>query len=383
MAHRAGPGGGAGDATGGPTRFEPGAPIGVVLARGDVSMVGTGTVTHVEGDAVAGFGHPFFGAGELYVPIASAEIHMVIPSVFRSFKLSSPLGALGTLVQDRQAAIVGVTGRRAEMMPVRLEVKSGSEPPAVFEAEIVRHHLLTPMLASIVALSGVRQAAGDMADVLVTVRGTLAVRGHGPLVLETRSFSRSGIAAGDIASARPIAAISALLGNPFEPARIVRLDLEVSADFRSDFGQIEEVRLPADEVDAGTRVPARVVVRTYGGATETVTIPFDVPRAAIGDTLKVVVASGGLVEPDRAPPESFADLLAYLAKAFPNDALVLSVYRPDEGVTLRGAVIPDLPGSALDVLRPGASSRRGRPYKSAARIVVPYRRMVFGKAGST
>lgn len=373
-------GGGAGDAAAGPARFEPGGALGVQIVRGDMSLVGTGTVTYVDGDRVVAFGHPLFGAGEIYAPVVSAEIHLVVPNLMRSFKLSSPLRDLGTLVQDRQAAIVGVQGRRAETIPVRLEVSAAPDKPRVFQMEILRHRILAPVLASLVALAGVRQAASDVADVVVTVRGRLRVRGHGELALESRAFSRSGIDAGVVVGSRPVAALATLLANPFEPAAIERLDLEVSAEYRSDFAEIEEVRLPAEEVDPGARVEVEVVLRPYAGGREVLRVPVTVPARMAGQTLKIVAASGGSVEPERAPPESLKDLIAWLARDYPDDAIVVSAYTAGEGLALRGAVIPDLPPSVLDVLRPAVSSRRGVTKRPAIHVVVPQRRVAFGKA---
>ena len=42
-------------------------------------------------------------------------------------------------------------------------------------------------------------------------------------------------------------------------------------------------------------------------------------------------------------------------------------------------VIPDLPGSVIDTLRPGASTRRADTYKRAARFVVPMHGVLTGK----
>src|SRR5262249_49926778 len=60
----AGAGGGRPPRAGGPADFRAGEAIGIELVRGDMSMVGTGTVTYVDGKTVAAFGHPMFGAGE-------------------------------------------------------------------------------------------------------------------------------------------------------------------------------------------------------------------------------------------------------------------------------------------------------------------------------
>src|SRR6185503_1467192 len=72
--------GGTGDSDAGPTEFQLGSAIAVQLVRGDMSMAGTGTVSFVEGQGILAFGHPMFQAGEIYAPVAAAEIHTVIPS---------------------------------------------------------------------------------------------------------------------------------------------------------------------------------------------------------------------------------------------------------------------------------------------------------------
>src|SRR6185312_4875340 len=114
-------GAGRGNAAG-PSRFEDGGSIAVELIRGDVSAAGTGTVTRVEGDKVLAFGHPMFNVGEIYLPIASAEIHTFMSALSSSFKMASPLKELGSLIQDRQSGIIGDTSQRADMIPVHVRV---------------------------------------------------------------------------------------------------------------------------------------------------------------------------------------------------------------------------------------------------------------------
>jgi hypothetical protein len=108
-------------------------------------------------------------------------------------------------------------------------------------------------------------------------------------------------------------------------------------------------------------------------------IPFDVPRSLAGQTVKVVVTAGNLARPDVAPPESLGGLIDNLRKGYPASSIVVGLETPDEGVTLRGSVIPDLPGSVIDTLRPGASTRRADTYKRASRFVVPMGGVMQGK----
>src|SRR5438874_11431122 len=55
-------------------KFTPGDPIGAVLLNGDFTVAATGTVTHVDGDRVYAFGHPFLDIGEVNFPMAESEL---------------------------------------------------------------------------------------------------------------------------------------------------------------------------------------------------------------------------------------------------------------------------------------------------------------------
>ncbi len=126
---------------------EPGSAVGVELIRGDMSAVGTGTVTYVDGNHVFAFGHPMLGTGEVELPLVESEVHTFMPSLATSFKMASPLAEVGTLVQDRQSCIVGDLSRRTKMMPVQVTVRVPDSEPRPFRAEIARDKRLTPLLA--------------------------------------------------------------------------------------------------------------------------------------------------------------------------------------------------------------------------------------------
>ena len=79
-----------------------------------------------------------------------AEIHAFLPSLSQSFKMSSPLNEVGTLVQDRQSCIVGDLDARTTMVPVDVRVSGPGVEPRLFHAEVARNRRLTPMLASMV-----------------------------------------------------------------------------------------------------------------------------------------------------------------------------------------------------------------------------------------
>ncbi|MCU1279380.1 MAG: hypothetical protein JWM53_2926, partial [bacterium] len=372
--------GGAGRANAsGPTRFEDGGSIAVELIRGDVSAAGTGTVTRVDGDKVLAFGHPMFNVGEIYLPIASAEIHTFMSALSSSFKMASPLKELGSLIQDRQSGIIGDTSQRADMIPVHVRVGGPNRAVEDFHFEVVRHRFLTPMLASTVVANAAQNAASDVADATITVRSNLAVRGYKALELTDQIYSPDGVSPRTLAAATGLKAIGDILFNPFAPANLDRIDIDVDVDYKADVAEIVGVALNSDDLSPGSRPNLYVTLRPYAGQEYVKAVPFDVPRSLAGQTVKVVVTAGNLAKPDVAPPENLGGLIANLRQSYAASSIVVGLETPDEGVTLRGSVIPDLPGSVIDTLRPGASTRRADTFKRASRFVVPMHGIMQGK----
>jgi hypothetical protein len=362
-----------------PSAFEDGGSIAVQLIRGDVSAAGTGTVTHVAGDKVLAFGHPMFNIGEIYLPIATAEVHTFMSALSSSFKLASPVKEIGSLLQDRQSCILGDTSQRAEMIPVDVTVGGPGRPEQVFHTEVVRHRFLTPMLAAGVVANAAQNSAPDVADATITVRSNLLVRGYKPLELTDHVFSPDGVSPRTLATASGLRAIGDILFNPFTPANLDRIDVRVDVDYKANVAEITGVALNSDELEPGSRPNLYVTLRPYAGKEYVQAIPIDIPRSLAGQQIKVVTTAGNLAKPEMAAPENLAGLIDNLRKTYPARALVVSLETPDEGVTLRGSVIPDLPGSVIDTLRPGASTRRADTFKRAARFVVPMPGVMQGK----
>jgi hypothetical protein len=265
------------------------------------------------------------------------------------------------------------------MIPVNVIVGGAGRNEQSFHAEVVRHRFLTPMLAAGVIANAAQTAASDVSDATITVRSSLAVRGYKPLELVDHVFSPDGVSPRTLASSAGLKAIGDILFNPFAPANIDKIDVRVDVDYKADVAEIIGVSLNSDELEPGSRPNLYVTLRPYAGQEYVKTIPVEIPPQLAGQTVKVVVTAGNLAKPDVAPPENLSGLLDNLRKSFPAKAIVISLETPDEGVTLRGSVIPDLPGSVIDTLRPGASTRRADTFKRASRFVVPMHGIMQGK----
>jgi hypothetical protein len=358
----------------------PGSAVAVELVRGDMSAVATGTVTYVSGGQLLAFGHPMMGAGEMYLPLVDAEIHAIVPSLSQSMKLSSPLHELGALVQDRQACIVGDLGLRASMVPITVRVTSPRAEPRIFKAEVARNRRLTPLLAGLVATTAVTDAEPTPADVMLDVHARLAVRGLPPIELDDELFSSEGASKLVVLLSRGLRAVGDLLFNPFEPVVIDGIDLSFDLAFRHDVAEIVGVSSPGGKIRPGDTVPLRVALRPYAsGAELTETVAVVIPESAANQVLRIEVAAGASARPDIAPPESLRDYVENLKKSYAPRSIVVSLARREEGIALRGRLLPSLPGSAFDTLRPSSETRRGEPYRISARFVHPTRALIVGK----
>ena len=362
-----------------PGHVEPGSAIGVELVRGDMSTVATGTVTYVDGPNVFAFGHPMFGIGEVYLPMVDAEIHAFLPSLSQSFKMSSPLQEVGTLVQDRQACIIGDLDARTTMMPVEVRVGGPGGEARIFHADVARNRRLTPMLASMVVSNAIADAEPDVTDMVVTVTSKMNVKGFTTLELRDQLFSSEGVSGRTLSSSRGLRAIGDLLFNPFEPVVLDRMDVDVRVEFRRDVAEIVGVSMPGDVVHAGDTVPLRVTMRPYAGSEYVEIVPVVIPRSVGGDMVKLEVASGAQVKPDTPQAESLRGYIDNLRKFYSASSIVVSVQTPDDGASLRGKLLSGLPPAALDTLRPGNQTRRADAYRVADRTVFPSKRLVSGK----
>jgi hypothetical protein len=360
-------------------RVEPGSAIGVELVRGDMSTVATGTVTYVDGRSVLAFGHPLFGIGEVYLPLVDAQIHAFLPSLAQSFKMSSPLNEVGTLVQDRQSCIIGDLDSRSTMLPVDVRVSGPGVEPRHFHAEVARNRRLTPMLASLVVGNAITDAEPDVTDMVVTVTSKVGVKGYKPLELRDQIFSPEGVSSRALSMSRGLRAMGELMFNPFEPIVLDRVDVDVRVEYRRDVAEIIGVSLPGQEVHAGDTVPLRVTLRPYAGAEYTETVPVIIPRTLAGELIKIEVASGSLVRPDLPSAESLPVYIDNMRKYYSASTIVATLQTADAGASLRGRLIQELPASAMDTLRPSNQTRRADSYSIADRTVYPMKQLVSGK----
>ncbi|MCB9595247.1 MAG: hypothetical protein H6719_21190 [Sandaracinaceae bacterium] len=378
--------GGAGERTpppNAPTRYVDGGAVGVQVVRGDIASTAVGTVTHVEGARAVAFGHPMIGAGQTSLPTALVRVLHILVSENRSFKISEPVRPLGTLVHDRQSGVVVDSGTRAVTVPVRLRIRGVEGAPRTeWNFEVASHRVLTPVIMNAAILNALTATASDSADVMYTASSRVWVEGRSePVTIADEGYSRLG-AANPLALSglRLFQVMEAIYGNGFEVARADHVEVDLDVRFARETVSILDASVPADEVDPGSTVPVRVVLRRFGQDEEVRVVPVRIPESLAGESVRIDLQPGPSATIEHVQARSLDELFTSIGERYPTTSMVVTVATPSRGLRFPGHVVRHLPRSALDSLQLTNDADRARPFITYDRHEVGLGNVVSGGA---
>ncbi len=364
-----------------PTSYQHGSAVGVQLVSGDVSSTAVGTVTHVDGARVAAFGHPMLNAGEVGLPTTLARVLHILSSSQRSFKISEPVRAIGALVHDRQSAIVVDTNVTPATIPMRLRVQGvPGAPRTEWNTEVASHRVLTPVLVNATIASALGATAADQSDVMFEATSRVFITGRSaPIEVTDQGYSRSGPANG-LGQLRLFSILEMIYGNPFQEAHASRIEVDLAVRFERETVQIVDASIAAREVDPGSTVPVRVVLRRFSHPEEVRIVPVRIPERAAGEDIEIQIQAGGAVVPEHLSPRNLEELFSIIHQRYSPNSMVISLEMPTRGMRFGGHVARHLPRSALDSLQLRNDSDRNRAFMTYDRVEVPLGQFVGGGA---
>ena len=354
--------------------LEPGSPLAVSLIRGDFDLSGIGTVTHIDGQRVYGWGHPFMGLGGCEFPLMSGHIITVYPRQTVSFKMGAPLKPLGVINADVSTCIAGWLGRKADMMPLHMEIALTEESvPRVFNVEIARPPALLPTLV-FTALANSVDMEGELPEEMTAqMEARVEVEGHDPIVINDTFSGFSGSRAAQSLYSQVGAVVNLLTRNSFQPVRIRRIDCRTRVQPGRRAAEIEAVELASDTFEPGETVKATVFVRPYKGVRQRLAVslklPADLPEGPYVATVCDDLLNARLMLRDNPTLNNPSNLdqvfdAVRVQTNVRRTDLVMRVPVPDAGVALGGQALPHLPPSMVQIL--GNGRRSGAQTMSAA-----------------
>jgi hypothetical protein len=332
--------------------LRPGDPVGVALMSGDLSLGATGTVTHIDGNTVYGFGHPFYNLGPTQFPMTRAYVHTLLPSLFSSMKIAST-GEV-TVQQDRFTTIAGTLGKGPALIPITLSLTSDRGTNKTFKLNVVNDQMFTPLLTYLSIVNTLGSYERQYGATSFVVRGSATIKKYGDVDFEDL-FTGEQPSVG--AAAYVVAPINFLLRNAFEDVEIESLKLEIASTEQPRMATLERAWIDSVRPKAGTTVPLKVLLRTYRGEEITRTLPLEIPPNARG-SVQIMVADGARLaqwesrELQTQPLQTrgLPQMINVLNKARKNNRLYVRLLSPDGGAIVKGEPLSSLPPSVMAVM---------------------------------
>ncbi len=374
-------GGGGSAEPGAPTRYVDGGAVGVQLIRGDMSAMGLGTVTRVEGDKLVAFGHPMMQAGVTALPTAIGRVLWFLASDMRSFKIGMPARDVGALVNDRLASIVVSHSAKAPTIPVSLKIKGvAGAPYTTWNFEVAHEKFMTPAFMAIALGSALQATASERQDVSWNATSKLSVKGHGSIKLEDYGVAIGGAPdPHDFVRPNMGRAGGGAMNNPWQGAVVGRAEKEIELRYTREIMRLRGAEALESEIEAGRPARIRLNLVPYAGKEVSRVISVPIPAHMAGQKIVLEVGPGYLERREKADAENLGDLVRNLQNAtYPIKSVVVAYATGDGAVSFKGHVAKNLPPGALDALRPTTASVAPESFKNEARHVVSIGQFMVG-----
>jgi hypothetical protein len=355
-----------------PYHLEPGDAVGVSLITGDLEFGGTGTVTHVDGDRVYAFGHPFFNLGPTQFPMTRARVYSLLPSLMSSFKITAMGETIGTFEQDRATTIAGRLGAGPAMIPIRLSLASERGIRRTFTFNVVNDQLFTPLLTFVTVFNTLGSYERQFGAATYTISGKARVKGHTDVAFENLFTGDTSLSGAATYIAGPI---TMLLSNDLEKIEIDGLDITVGSAEEPRSAKLERVWLDDARPRAGRTSTLKVLTRSYRGEETVRSLPIEIPPHASGSLTLLVSDGVSLTQWEQRearrpmPAQSVAQMIRTFNNSRKNNRLYVRLVSVGPGAIVEGESLPALPPSVLAVLE---ADRNGGSF-------VPLRNAVIGE----
>jgi hypothetical protein len=359
------------DRLGDPKSLQPGSMISVQLMSGDMSVSADGTVTAIDGDHIYAFGHRFLSSGSTEMPFARAEVLALLPNLASSFKISQAKEWMGTITQDRDTAVTGLTGRRAAMSP--LEIKVGGN---TYHMQVVQDRVMTPLVAQMALFSAIDSTERAVGAATYAIRGRANFDG-GSVKLDNIYSGDVNVAA--LASIGTAAPLSYALDSGFDAFRLKDIALEVVPLSTRNQLQIADVAGPR-QARPGDDVTLNVMLYGENGAETVKAAHYKIPVGAPLGPLYVTVSdasAANLTDVQNAmgsPARSAEQVFGLLNGLRSNTNAYIRVWRAEPNYTVDGRELPGLPASMAIIAgktQPGNSNLINARGSKVAEMSIP------------
>lgn len=336
----------------------PGSAISAQLIRGDLEIAATCTVTYVDPKQLLACGHPILQAGPVSMPMTTTEVVATLASPLNAFKIVNTGETVGTFTQDRDAAIRGVLGEKARMIPVHVVVH-GPESARKLNFEVLDLPALTPQALMVSIYSALLETNESTSDTSYHVTGSIALEGYPPSPLDLWAPGGNGTPAPLMAALMTGESFAKLYSNGTRQGTVHSINLNVEEIPRNLQVELESARVVSgDIVHAGDSIVVEATLRPWQQPGRNIRIPIKVPDRLESGNLRVLVSDAGTLDrtmdqPRPVPrPTDLETALAQARRLHPADQVYVSLLTPETQANMEGQTLSGLPLSMANALEP-------------------------------
>ncbi|MDD2710145.1 MAG: hypothetical protein PHV34_19350 [Verrucomicrobiae bacterium] len=342
--------GGGGTADLDEVELEPGAALTGVVARGDINLAATGTLTWRDDDRILAFGHPFLNIGEVNIPCGKAEIIGVVSSYMRSFKMSNKGGIAGVLTQDRLSAVGGRLGVKPKLVPMQVDLRSSGKNHS-YKLEFCDNKIFTPLVFQTVLADALAKGMENSEEATLRVKSEIEIDGAPKLVFDD-VFSGERFDWALDAVMEMAGQFLPLYRSELAMPRIVRIQVEANMSPVVRLARLRSMTVEPMEARAGDALKVKASFQPWHGERFerefTIRLPEEVKQGEVTVTLadadraKQIEGLRSRGGNDLASMEQLVHLLNDRRR---HDQLYLFIQRRADGVLLQDQRLPSLPPS--------------------------------------
>ena len=338
--------------------LEPGDMVGIDLVRGDLSISSGCTVTTVEGDRILACGHPLFGFGAVTMPLSRAHVLMTLASAATSTKIMSTGATIGTLMQDRQTAVMGKLGAGPPMIPVDVDLDTPTLQKK-YHFEVIESPQLTPTLVAAATYNGIVGSPAYGEGSTLQMDGTIELKGHTPVRLEDLFVPTDQATPAAFFMATEVQSdFGRIYSNPYELPQVERVSLHVKTLTERRWATIDNAWIERSAVRPGDSVSVKVLLRPYRGEPFIQEIPVTIPEQSTRGALELVISDAeflnrnvqSLAATSQGQLPGLEELIQLTNRERHNDRLYATLLQSTPTVLVEDKEMPNIPLSAINVL---------------------------------
>jgi hypothetical protein len=348
----------------------PGSAVSAQLVRGNLEIAATCTVTWIDAKQLLACGHPLLQAGPVSLPMTTAEVVATLASPLNAFKIVNTGATIGAFSEDRDAAIRGVFGAKARMIPVHVRIHSQllemgtSTDEHKVNVEILDLPSLTPQAVMVVLFQSLLETNGSTAETSYHLTGSIDLDGYPSSPLDLWASAGDSMPAPMKAAFGIAGQFARLYSNGTRQGSVRSVNLDVEAIPRRVGVELEAARLVSGNmVHAGDTVVVEATLRPWRQAARNVRIAVKLPTRLVAGNVRLLVSDAGTLDrildqphqPSHAP--NMDEALAQARRQHPADRIYVSLLAPETQAGTLGKTLVSLPLSVANTLEPMRASQ--------------------------